>query len=48
MNLDAVGWAKQSVPTMERRNRKDGGHGAKGAFAHPTTPETTIMENLAK
>jgi hypothetical protein len=28
-----VGWAKRSVPTIEVRN---GGHGAKSAFAHPT------------
>jgi len=24
------------VPTIQQRDRKRGGHGAKGAFAHPT------------
>jgi hypothetical protein len=40
----AVGWAMApdanasgGVPTIQRRIRiKDGGHGAKSAFAHPT------------
>src|SRR5712671_7353055 len=32
----AVGWAKRSVPTIQDRDRIRGGHGARGAFAHPT------------
>src|SRR6266478_8294450 len=32
----AVGWAKRSVPTVQDRDRISGGHGAWGAFAHPT------------
>src|SRR5712664_433506 len=32
----AVGWAKRSVPTIQDRDRISGGHGARGAFAHPT------------
>src|SRR5712664_4448157 len=31
----AVGWAKRSVPTIQDRDRISGGHGARGAFAHP-------------
>src|SRR5580698_6151931 len=40
-----VGWAKPNgranarplgVPTIHKRDRIDGAHGAKGAFAHPT------------
>jgi hypothetical protein len=31
-----VGWEKRSVPTTLDRDRIRGGHGAKGAFAHPT------------
>ena len=30
-----VGWAKRSVPTIQIRMKKDGGHGTR-AFAHPT------------
>src|SRR6266446_8329552 len=32
----AVGWAKRSVPTIQDRDHISGGHGARGAFAHPT------------
>jgi hypothetical protein len=35
MTLEIVGWAKRSVPTIQHNDR-NGGHGAKGAFAHPT------------
>jgi hypothetical protein len=33
-----VGWAKQNVPTFQRKAlaKLNGGHGAKNAFAHPT------------
>lgn len=34
--VTAVGWAKRSVPTIRNFDLISGGHGAKGAFAHPT------------
>src|SRR5882724_5555013 len=35
-DISAAGWAKRSVPTIQDRDHISGGHGARGAFAHPT------------